>query len=114
MAPVLAIGAEPVVVDLFFGLSSRDGRGVSDQQWQTYIDEVLARSVPGFTIQDCQGGWRDGDQVRRESCKHVIILADPADLSRLTDAVTHYKTRFDQQSVLWLERPCTAGRCRFE
>jgi hypothetical protein len=103
-----------VLVELVFGLSSADGSGVSEQAWDTWVADVLAPAVPGFTVMDCRGGWRQDGRLMREGCKYVLILIDRADTAALAEAVADYRQRFEQHSVLWLERPCPGSACRFE
>jgi|GEM_PF-2552375 len=107
-------GVEQVLVELVFGLSSDDGSGVSAQAWDAWVAGTLAPAVPGFTAMDCHGGWRQDGRLIREACKRVLILIERADTAALADAVADYRRRFDQHSVLWLERPCPETACRFE
>lgn len=112
--PVSVVAQAPtVIVELMFGLSSADGTGVSEQAWDAYLDEELSRSVPGFTVMDCRGGWRENGRMMREACKYVLILMDSESIPALSAAVEAYKERFDQKSVLWLQRPCSPGLCDF-
>ncbi|MBF0392226.1 MAG: DUF3574 domain-containing protein [Alphaproteobacteria bacterium] len=108
--------AEPdrVLVELVFGTSIPGGGTVGEAEWRRYLDEVLARQTPGFTAIDCQGGWMDDGKVQREGCKLVLVLAERPDLPAIAEAVAEYRRRFSQESVLWMQRPCPAPRCRFE
>lgn len=108
--------AEPdqVLVELVFGTAMPGGGKVAEAEWQRFLDEVLARGTPGFTALDCQGGWLDGGRVQREGCKMVLVLAERPALPAIAEAVAEYRRRFAQESVLWIERPCPAARCRFE
>jgi hypothetical protein len=106
--------AEPVVVELVFGLSTARGDEVSAGNWNAFLNDVLARQTPGFTVMECQGGWISGGAVVREGCKYVIVMTDRAGLPALADAVEAYRRRFDQDSVLWMERPCPPEQCRYE
>lgn len=105
---------EPVVVELVFGLSTARGDEVSAGNWNAFLNDVLARQTPGFTVMECQGGWISGGAVVREGCKYVIVMTDRAGLPALADAVEAYRRRFDQDSVLWMERPCPPEQCRYE
>ncbi len=105
---------EKVMVTLVFGRSVAGGGQVSEEAWQGYVREVLVQKTPGFTTLDCQGGWMNDGRMEQEGCKMVMILATPADLPVLAEAVREYRQRFNQESVLWLERPCTREQCRYE
>ncbi|CCG39683.1 DUF3574 domain-containing protein [Magnetospirillum molischianum] len=106
--------AEPVVVELVFGLSTGRGGDVAAGNWESFLNDVLVRKSPGFTVMDCQGGWMSDGAVVRERCKYVIVMTDRAGLPALAEAVNAYRRRFDQDSVLWMERPCPPDQCRFE
>ncbi len=70
--------------------------------------------MPGFTVMDCHGGWQQDGRLMREACRYVLILIDRSDTAALAAAVAEYRRRFDQHSVLWLERSCPESACRFE
>lgn len=106
--------AEQSLVQLIFGLSSDDGSGVSDQEWQEFVARSVAPRFSGFTVLDCSGGWFDGGKVIREGCKLVMIFTDRPNHPAVSEAVTEYKRRFNQKTVLRLERPCPEEVCRFE
>lgn len=106
--------SDPVVVELVFGLSTGRGGDVTPEAWDAYLSGVLAPSTPGFTVLDCQGGWVSGGGMVREGCKYVIVMTSRAGLPALVEAVDAYRRRFDQDSVLWLERACPPEQCRFE
>lgn len=108
------VAAEQMLVQLIFGLSSEDGGGVSEQEWQDYIDRSVAPRFSGFTVVGCGGGWFDGAKVIREGCKLVLLLTDEASHPAVSQAVADYKRRFNQKTVLRLERPCPEASCRFE
>ena len=107
IAPVLAEPcADPLKpmlrAELFFGRSIGHRFGVSDRQWQSYVDRELAPRFPGgFTVVDGKGQWREGDAILREASKVVILVApDSAELrTRLAAARQAYIKRFKQKSV---------------
>jgi hypothetical protein len=106
--------AEQSLVQLVFGLSSEDGRGVSEQEWASFIEASFAPRFSGFTVLGCDGGWFDGVRLIREGCKLVLVLTDRPNHPAVTEAIADYKRRFRQKTVLRLERPCPEESCRFE
>jgi len=99
-----------VVIDrLFFGTNIPSGGRVSDEEWKTFVrDVVTPRFKDGLTIFEGDGQWLDprGDLVR----EHVMVveIAHPTrgaiddDLRVIAD---EYKKRFHQDSVLRLTVP---------
>jgi hypothetical protein len=112
---VLSLGcahAPGVVIDrLFFGTNIPSGGKVSDDDWKTFVrDIVTPRFKDGLTIFDGNGQWLDprGDVVR----EHVIVIEVAHPRSDLVDAAirdiaAEYKKRFRQDSVLRVTVPAT-------
>lgn len=113
LAPLPA-AAEQSLVQLIFGLSSDDGGGVSEQEWQGFVTQSVAPRFSGFTVLECSGGWFDGTKVIREGCKLVLIFTERPNHPAVSDVIAEYKKRFNQKTVLRLERPCPEEVCRFE
>jgi len=119
--PVPVRAAEPprcpdgdarLVTILFFGLSTEDGRGVSDQVWQRFLGEVITpRFSEGLTVVAAQGQYADRGGVVTERTKVVLRVREEsptadADIAAIT---AEYKRRFQQQSVLRVDFPaCVA------
>jgi Protein of unknown function (DUF3574) len=109
------VGGEPrAVAQVFFGRNIGDGLGVSDADWERFLDsEVTPRFPDGLTVQDALGQWRDSDSgriVREPSKVLTLILGDEregrAAIAAIADA---YKVRFRQQAVaVVVERGCVA------
>lgn len=106
--------ATPMRIErLYFGTQRPDGGTVSDAEWRTFLDEVVAPAFPaGFTAWDAAGGWRGADRrpVREDS--HVLEVAhdDPAGAgAAIAGVVAAYRARFGQESVMRASMPaCVA------
>jgi hypothetical protein len=111
-AACLLPGQKPMtVVELYFGREIL-GRatGVSDAEWASFAERVLAREfADGFSAFDAEGSWRDPASGRlvRERTKVVRIAlpagADAAPKAR--GAIDAYKAEFNQTSVGILSAP---------
>ncbi|HTR83698.1 MAG TPA: DUF3574 domain-containing protein [Reyranella sp.] len=104
---------EPAVeVDLYFGLAKKKGE-VSPAEWAAFLDREVTPLFPdGLSVVDIYGQYRDApDHISHERSKLlVVIVFDPAGLEAKVQAIVDaYKTRFDQKSVLQVEKPvCTS------
>jgi hypothetical protein len=89
---------------LFFGRNVGDKPGVSEVDFQAFVDKELTPKFPdGLTILDGGGQWRgDENKLIREASKVVlIVLPKGRDVSGRIDAVRNaYKGRFHQDAVL--------------
>jgi hypothetical protein len=89
---------------LFFGRNIGDKPGVSDADFQAFMDKELTPKFPdGLTVLDGGGQWRgEENRLIREASKVVmIVLPKGRDVSGRIEAVrTAYKGRFHQDSVL--------------
>ncbi|MCM0020813.1 MAG: DUF3574 domain-containing protein [Tagaea sp.] len=105
--PGLTPGA---ALDLYFGRGI-DGnpRAVSDAAWRGFVEEVLIREFPdGSTGVDAEGTWfsrRQGRTIVERSKVVTLIVPDArAADDRVGRLIAEYKRRFDQDSVLRVER----------
>jgi hypothetical protein len=89
---------------LFFGRNIGGKPGVSETEFQKFIDEQITPKFPdGLTVIDGGGQWRgDENRLIRESSKVVmIVLPTTRDVGGRLEAVRDaYKARFHQDSVL--------------
>jgi hypothetical protein len=96
---------------LFFGRNIGGKAGVSEADFQLFVDKDLTPRFPdGLTVLDGGGQWRgDENRLIREASKVVlIVLPKGRDVSgRLEAARSAYKGRFHQDSVLLI----TQGSC---
>lgn len=94
--------------EFVFGRNIGEKPGVSDDDWQAFVDREVATRFPnGFTILDARGQWRntEGETVHEPSKILLIALTgDPHEDERLAGLARAYKHQFRQQSVLLMEQ----------
>jgi Protein of unknown function (DUF3574) len=97
------------VVELFFGRSIAGGGEVSDADWQRFLDQVATPTFPdGLTALDAEGRYLEhtnGSAVAERSKLLIIVVMDMLGLDeRVSRVIGQYKKRFNQESVLRLDR----------
>ena len=107
-------GLKPVTTaELVFGRNIGGATGVSDADWQAFLDaEVTPRFPDGLTVADAAGQWRgvNGVVVAEPSKTLLLVLkGDPDERAKIDAIRTAYKARFHQESVLLIERPACVG-----
>ena len=99
---------------LYFG-KAIPGRGdVTDNEWQSFLDDTIAANLPnGYTVLDANGGWMN--PITRKTVKEatkvvVVALPEVADSRASIDRVRKsYQVRFRQQLVgVTVEHACGA------
>lgn len=100
-----APGEQPVMLaQLFFGRNVDDRSEVTDQQFDTFVEHVLARYFPqGLTRVSAIGHWQEpGARTMRERSDVVtLVLHDGPETRAGLEAVRRdYIIRFRQHSVL--------------
>jgi hypothetical protein len=100
-------------VQLFFGRNVGDRLGVSEADFQRFVDEELTpRFQAGLTVLDAAGQWRDASGVIGREPSKVVILVLPgrAGGEDKLDAVRQaYRARFSQEAVLMTTQPTCLG-----
>jgi hypothetical protein len=95
---------ELIQVDLFLGRDISGMGEVSEQQFQSFLDDAVTPLFPdGLTVFDANGQFQDDSgAVIEESSKVVsLILEDTeTDEAAINDIVTEYIEQFQQESVL--------------
>ena len=112
-APACGAGEALVETQLFLGLSKPNGGAVSARAFDSFIlHEVAPRFPEGFTVIDGAGFWRDGATQRTISEKSKVLVrlhkADGASAQAIDAIVAAYKTAFDQEAVLRVDRAVCA------
>lgn len=103
--PVVQNGDRATFTILFLGLSSKDGVGVSEQQWQTFLEQVVTPRFPdGLTVLDAYGQYASDSTVKivRERTKLLLLVhgGDRDSQNDIVSLIAEYKRRFKQESVL--------------
>jgi hypothetical protein len=103
-------GQPEMVAELVFGRNIGDSLGVSEADWNRFLEEEVTPRFPdGLTVMSASGQWRDterGTVVQEPSKVLVLVLGDEAkDKPRVAEIASAYKQRFKQQSVLTMLRP---------
>lgn len=98
--------------EVYFG-RDKPGGEVTEAEWQGFVDEILSPRFPdGLTVLDAKGLWRDprSGKILGEWTKVVLIVAQDGAAARqvIEAAVADYRRRFDQHTVLRVERPVCA------
>lgn len=98
--------------EVYFG-RDKPGGEVTEAEWQGFLGEILSPRFPdGLTVVDAEGRWRDSrsGKILAERTKLVLLVAPDGDAARpvIEAAVADYRRRFDQHSVLRVERPVCA------
>jgi hypothetical protein len=98
------------VAELLFGRKIGSRLGVSEGEWDRFVDrEITPRFPNGLTVFNASGQWRDqaSKKIVRESSKvvQIVLPGEAEDIARLNEIAGAYKTRFNQQSVGVIVRP---------
>lgn len=90
---------------LYFGRFGPDHTIIPDSSWQTFLATRVTPAFPdGFTVLAATGQWREASgKIIQEPSHAVIILHTPSTAvdERIRSIITDYKTRFQQEAVLW-------------
>ena len=92
------------VAQLMFGRKIGDRLGVSETQWERFVDrEISPRFPDGLSVLDAKGEWRDTarNTIVHEPSKlvEIVLPGKSDDVDALNQIAQAYKTRFRQQSV---------------
>jgi hypothetical protein len=115
-SPSCAVGDTALVKDvLYFGRNRPGGGAVTDEEWQTFLDQVITPRFPaGLTVVAATGQWKGkSGLVEQEESEVVTVFhsGDEAARRAVMEVVLEYKRRFQQEAVLRERMPTCA---RFE
>jgi hypothetical protein len=104
-SPSCAIGDTALVRDvLYFGRNRPGGGAVTDEEWQTFLDQVLTPRFPaGLTVVAATGQWRGKSGLVEQERSEVVTVfhsGDEASRRAVMEVVVEYKQRFQQEAVL--------------
>ncbi len=94
---------EPIQVDLFFGRNIAGVGEVSEEEFQTFLDNTVAPRVPRLTVFDAVGQFQDeAGMIIEEPTKVVSLVLKDTRKNEVTinDVVEEYIQLFCQESVL--------------
>jgi enamine deaminase RidA (YjgF/YER057c/UK114 family) len=115
-SPSCAVSDTALVKDvLYFGRNRPGGGAVTDEEWQSFLDQVLTPRFPaGLTVVAATGQWKgESGLVEQERSEVVTVFhsGDEAARRAVIEVVVEYKRRFQQEAVLRERMPTCA---RFE
>jgi hypothetical protein len=99
-------GAQPFArTELFFGRAKPDGSMITDDEFSTFVDEIITPRFPdGWTALSGAGQFRGASgMIQREGSVFVILLYPAGDRSsseRIEEIRNGYRDAFAQDSVL--------------
>ena len=82
---------------LYFGTNQPNGV-ISQEEWKTFVEQVITPRFPGFTEWDAQGHWKSEREFT-----HVVEIIHPDRMgnnAKIHEIIEEYKRRFQQESVL--------------
>jgi hypothetical protein len=115
-SPTCAIGDTALVREvLYFGRNRPGGGTVTDEEWQSFLDQVLTPRFPaGLTVVAATGQWKGKSGLVEQERSEVVTVfhsGDEAARRAVMEVVVEYKRRFRQDAVLRERMPTCA---RFE
>jgi Protein of unknown function (DUF3574) len=88
---------------LYFGTQRPNGV-VTNEEWSRFLQDVVTPRFPrGLTVSEASGQWLSANGSPLRESTHVLQLVHPDDAANdalLAGAISEYKTRFAQESVL--------------
>jgi len=97
--------------ELYFGRSIPNGGTVSDEEWRTFLAEVVTPRYPdGFTIMDATGQYREKNGTIDREHSEVLVFLYPvnkrtASRRKIEEIRRAYVKQFKQESVLRVDYP---------
>jgi hypothetical protein len=109
-ASSIAQPSQKVMTMLLFGMSVSDGASVSEQQWQTFLNDVVTPRFPaGLTVLTGSGQYMPdkGPPLVFEQSKVLLLVHEASDgaSTRIREIKAEYCRRFHQESVLQIHSP---------
>jgi hypothetical protein len=90
--------------EMYFGLQRRDGAPVTEQEWMSFVEQVVTPRFPaGLTVFDGAGQWRNAaGRIEREPSKVLVILHPNSESidAKIDEVRRLYCERFNQEAVM--------------
>lgn len=96
---------------MFFGMNSADGDGVSEQEWATFVREVVTPRFPdGLTVLSAYGQGAStppATGVEAENAKVLVIVHENTNeaQAKFSEIKAEYRARFGQKGVFHVDFP---------
>ena len=102
-----------VETNLYFGQSKPGGGMVTEQEWNSFKENRIAKVFKeGSTVINATGNWYDPDShklITEPTYVVIYFYKKSRDISKQIDSLRYwYKTMFQQQSVLRVDRKVRA------
>lgn len=102
-----------IETSLYFGLAKPDGGQVTEEEWNRFKEERLAAVLKdGSTVFRAVGNWYDSDARKLITEPTYVVVYfyknSKAHSLRIDSLRNVYKTLFQQQSVLRVDKKVTA------
>lgn len=97
---------------LFFGTARRGAADVSEAEWRGFLADTAIPRLPGLTVTDGLGLYREKDGSAASERSKVVVTAHqgtPAEMRAVAEVMEAYKRRFDQWGVGRIDQPACTG-----
>lgn len=90
--------------EMYFGLQRRDGTPVTENEWRSFVEQVVTPRFPaGLTVFDGAGQWRNAaNRIEREPSKVLVIFHSTSESidAKIDEVRRLYCERFNQEAVM--------------
>lgn len=103
-----------IQTDLYFGQTWPDGRTITETEWTNFRNNQIAKVFKeGSTVIKASGNWLDPETHKLITEPSYVVIyyhKRSSQISQQIDSLRHwYKTLFQQQSVLRVDRKVKAS-----
>ena len=103
-----------IETDLYFGQSKPSGGMVTETEWNQFKENYISKVFKeGSSVINVSGNWYDPDShklITEPTYKVIYFYKKNASVSKQIDSLRYwYKTLFQQQSVLRVDRKVNAS-----
>ena len=93
---------------LYFGTARRGAPDVSEAEWRGFLADTAGLRLPGLTVTDGLGLFREPDGTAASERTKVVVTAHHGsadEVRAIAEVVAEYKRRFDQWGVGRIDQP---------